>query len=125
MPDASLNVYNGRIEITGTGSEDTDILVTDNGRMISLQNQTEPWGVDETEMTRADELLLSMGWYRTSEWERPGDEFVCTVGLLDFCEYIAAHMMEGVRATRVIDCGRVGLVPACESCVALYQRLKR
>lgn len=125
MPDANLSVYDGTVRITGTGSEDTDILVTDNGRVISLQHQTEPWGEDEEELTRADDMLRSMGWYRTSAWERPGDDFVCTVGLLEFCQYSAKHMMDGVAATTSIDCGRVGIVPACQACAELYQRLGR
>lgn len=40
------------------------------------------------------------------------------------CQYTAAHTMAGVAATRVIDCGRVGFVPACEPCAAFYQRMK-
>ena|SRR5215471_378077 len=38
------------------------------------------------------------------------------------CRYSARHQAEGIPATRVIDCGPVGWVPACEACAAFYAR---
>ena len=41
-----------------------------------------------------------------------------------YCRYSPRHLMEGVPATVVIDCGRaVGMVPACDGCAELYGRL--
>lgn len=39
------------------------------------------------------------------------------------CQYSAAHAMAGVPATTEIDCGRVGIVAACEKCAAFYERM--
>lgn len=41
----------------------------------------------------------------------------------EICRYSAAHTMDNVPATRMIDCGAVGMVPGCEACALLFQRL--
>lgn len=41
------------------------------------------------------------------------------------CLYSAAHSAQGVPATEVIDCGPVGLVPACAKCAGFYQRMSQ
>jgi hypothetical protein len=41
------------------------------------------------------------------------------------CQYSAKHKMDGVPATTTIDCGRVGIVAACQACADLYVRLSR
>lgn len=39
------------------------------------------------------------------------------------CQYSAAHLNKGVPATTTIDCGPVGVVPACAACAAFYERM--
>jgi hypothetical protein len=39
------------------------------------------------------------------------------------CHYSAAHAARGVPATTEIDCGRVGIVPACQRCAGFYDRM--
>jgi hypothetical protein len=42
------------------------------------------------------------------------------------CQYSPRHKMDGaVPATTTIDCGPVGIVPACQACADLYVRLSR
>lgn len=41
------------------------------------------------------------------------------------CQYSAKHKMDGVPATTEIDCGRIGMVAACQACADLYVRLSR
>lgn len=36
------------------------------------------------------------------------------------CRYSAAHRYQGIPATEVLDCGRVGWVPACKACADFY-----
>ncbi len=38
------------------------------------------------------------------------------------CQYSAAHQCEGVPATVMLNCGAVGMVPACEACADTYAR---
>lgn len=38
------------------------------------------------------------------------------------CQYSALHQCEGVPATVMLDCGAVGLVPACQVCADTYVR---
>lgn len=40
---------------------------------------------------------------------------------VQLCEYSATHMMAGVPATTTIDCGPVGIVPACQLCADFYK----
>ena len=40
------------------------------------------------------------------------------------CAYSAAHKIRKVPAVTVIDCGRVGMVDACQACADLYARMK-
>ncbi|WP_328546764.1 hypothetical protein [Streptomyces platensis] len=40
------------------------------------------------------------------------------------CRYNARHQADGVKATEVLDCGRIGKVHACEECREFYQRMK-
>lgn len=39
------------------------------------------------------------------------------------CQYSYAHFLADVPATTEIDCGRVGIVAACEKCAAFYERM--
>lgn len=39
------------------------------------------------------------------------------------CQYSAAHAMANVPATGTIDCGPVGIVPACQACVDFYAKM--
>jgi hypothetical protein len=41
------------------------------------------------------------------------------------CQYSAKHNDEGVPAMTTINCGPVGIIPACESCAAFYKRMSR
>lgn len=38
------------------------------------------------------------------------------------CEYSARHRHEGVTATAILDCGPVGMIPACEKCADFFTR---
>lgn len=40
------------------------------------------------------------------------------------CQYSAAHVMAGVPAVHVLDCGVVGMVPACLKCSVFYRKLQ-
>lgn len=50
------------------------------------------------------------------------DDPPVTEQAVQFCEYSAAHKMNGRRATTTIDCGPVGVVPACQECADFYER---
>jgi hypothetical protein len=39
------------------------------------------------------------------------------------CAYSAAHNMASVPAVTVIDCGPVGMIPACQKCADFYARM--
>jgi hypothetical protein len=39
------------------------------------------------------------------------------------CGYNSKHTMDGVPATRIIDCGPVGYVAACEACAVFYAKM--
>lgn len=39
------------------------------------------------------------------------------------CEYSAMHLAQGVPADGSIDCGPVGIVPACQKCIDFYASL--
>lgn len=43
------------------------------------------------------------------------------------CEYAAAHngSFDPVPAVTTIDCGPVGVIPACQACADLYERLSQ
>jgi hypothetical protein len=41
------------------------------------------------------------------------------------CCYSAAHTMSGVPSVTVIDCGPVGMIPACQGCADFYTRNTR
>jgi hypothetical protein len=41
----------------------------------------------------------------------------------EVCGYSARHAMEGVPAVTTIDCGRVGIVAACQACADFYERM--
>jgi len=38
------------------------------------------------------------------------------------CQYSARHMVQGVPAVTVLDCGPIGEVPACQKCAEFYAR---
>lgn len=40
------------------------------------------------------------------------------------CAYSARHFSDNVPAVGVLDCGPVGIVPACQGCGAFYERLR-
>ena len=37
------------------------------------------------------------------------------------CEYTAAHMLEEVPATTIIEVGPVGRIPACDACLRFFR----
>ena len=41
------------------------------------------------------------------------------------CQYSARHNQEDVPATGTIDCGPVGIVPACDKCIGFYERMSK
>jgi hypothetical protein len=41
----------------------------------------------------------------------------------EFCCYSLRHNWDQVPATTIIDCGRVGVVPACQPCADFYERM--
>ena len=41
----------------------------------------------------------------------------------EVCRYSYAHTMRDVPAVTVIDCGPVGIVPACQKCADFYARM--
>jgi hypothetical protein len=42
---------------------------------------------------------------------------------VELCQYSAAHKLSGVPAVTTIDCGPVGIVPACQKCADFYKRM--
>ena len=44
---------------------------------------------------------------------------------IQVCRYSLRHAMEGVPAVTEIDCGPVGIVPACKACRGFYVRMSR
>lgn len=51
---------------------------------------------------------------------RDGNVYEVPVGTV--CQYSAAHADRGVEAETVIDCGPVGIIPACDDCADFYER---
>jgi hypothetical protein len=43
----------------------------------------------------------------------------------EICQYNLKHKMHGVLAVTTIDCGPVGIVPACQWCADFYERQGR
>jgi len=43
----------------------------------------------------------------------------------ELCQYSARHNHEGVLATGTIDCGPVGIIPACDKCIQFYERMSQ
>jgi hypothetical protein len=40
-----------------------------------------------------------------------------------YCQYSAKHNRAYVPAVTTIDCGRVGMIPACQECADFYKRM--
>jgi hypothetical protein len=77
-PTCYVSVIDGHVRVYVPDSDDTDFTTID-GRFLGLSDHVEPWGVDETDMDRADRSLNGLGWQRSSGWLRDGDGWTCTV----------------------------------------------
>ncbi len=78
-PFARVNVVDGTIRVTVPGSEDTDIAHVA-GRVLGTSAEVEPWGAEEEDMDRADQMLARLGWVRTGDWsDETGDTFTADV----------------------------------------------
>lgn len=40
---------------------------------------------------------------------------------METCAYSLAHAVKGIPAVTVIDCGVVGMIPACKACADFYE----
>jgi hypothetical protein len=60
-------------------------------------------------------------------WLGEGDTIAAALALiaaqLGTCRYSAAHLAARVPAVVALDCGRVGVVPACRACAEFYARM--
>lgn len=71
---ARVDVVTGRLHVRVPDAEDFDIAPLPDGRTLVTVAELEPWGVEEEEMTRADEALEWMGWERIGDWAEDGTE---------------------------------------------------
>lgn len=57
------------------------------------------------------------------EYRHAARPMYCDAFRLQLCGYSAAHAARGIASTTTIDCGPVGIVPACQPCADFYARM--